>query len=297
MDKERQQAHLAVLMANVLFGVSYAAAKLLTGGFISSYGLNVCRILVSLPLFWILLLFKPSSPSIAKEDLPRFIICGLCGVTINQIMFLKGVSLTSTIHASLLSLGTPIFITAAAAWLLHEKLTRNKIFGLVFGLSGAALLMAKGSSHKPGDNIILGDIFILINSISYAFYLVWVRPLMKKYNPIHVMRWVFVFGGLMILPFGWHDFMATDFSAFNSAAWGALIVVALGATFLAYLFNIYGLKTLGPAVTGSYIYSQPVFATVIAISLLGEPFRWYHLLAAAMVFTGVWLVNKQQNQR
>jgi len=284
-------------MANVLFGVSYASAKMLTSGFISSYGLNVSRILVSLPLFWLLLLFKPSSPSIDKKDLPRFFLCGLCGVAINQIMFLKGVSLTSTIHASLLSLGTPIFITAAAAWLLKEALTRNKILGLICGMAGAILLMANATTHRQGDNIILGDIFIVINSISYALYLVWVRPLMKKYNPIHVMRWVFIFGGLFIIPFGWHDFVQTDFSAFTNAAWAAIAVVAIGATFLAYLFNIFALKTLGPAIVGSYIYSQPVFATIIAITLLGEPFQWYHLLAAALVFTGVWLVNKQQGQR
>ena len=275
-----------------MFGLSYSAAKLLTTEYLTSYALNVCRILVSLPLFWLLLLFKPSNPGIKRADIGRFVLCGLCGVTINQILFLKGVSLTSTIHASLLALGTPIFITAAAAWLLKDAFTRNKLLGLLFGLTGAGLLMANATNIRAGDNVLLGDAFIIINSISYALYFVWVKPLMQRYNPVHVVRWVFMFGGLMIIPFGWHDFTQTNFGNFTPLAWWAMAAIAIGATFIAYMGNIYSLKHLGPSITGSYIYSQPVFATAIAIVFLNEPFRWYHLLAAFLVFTGVWMVNK-----
>ncbi len=294
MRNTRQLAHVAVITANLMFGITYAAAKLLTTEFISSYALNVCRILVSLPLFWLLLVFKPANPGIKRADIGRFMLCGLCGVTINQIMFLKGVSLTSTIHASLLALGTPIFITAAAAWLLKDAFTKNKAWGLVLGLSGAALLLVNATNTRIGDNVVLGDLFIIINSVSYALYFVLVKPLMAKYNPVHVVRWVFMFGGLMILPFGWNDFLATDFNALTPLAWWAMVAVTIGATFIAYMGNIYSLKYLGPSITGSYIYSQPVFATFIAIAFLGEAFHWYHVLAAALVFTGVWLVNKQR---
>lgn len=287
-------AHAAVITANVMFGISYSSAKLLTTQFMGPYALNVSRILVSIPLFWMLLLFKPANPGIRKEHIGRFLLCGLAGVTINQLFFIKGVSLTSTIHASLLALGTPIFITAAAAWLLKENMTRNKLMGLVMGLGGAALLMSRAKGGKAGDNLLLGDILIVINSISYALYFVWAKPLMRSYNPIHVIRWVFMFGGLLILPIGWSDFTQTNFAAFTPLAWAALAAVVLGATFIAYLCNIIGLRYLGPTITGTYIYSQPVFATVIAILFLGETFHWYHAAAAILVFGGVWLVNRPQ---
>jgi drug/metabolite transporter (DMT)-like permease len=299
--KTSTKAHAAVIVANLMFGVTFSMVKILVPVFMTSYALNVVRILVSLPLFWLLFLLKPavakagsrqwSRAGIDKADIPRFVLCGLSGVAINQILFVKGLSLTSTIHGSLLALGTPIFITAAAAWLLREKFTWNKGAGLVLGIAGAAMLVLGRSGHREGSNIWLGDLLVMANSISYALYFVWVKPLMLKYSPVHVIRWVFVFGGLMILPFGMGDFLATDFSLLTPMAWVAIGFVALGATFIAYLCNMYGIKYLGPAVTGSYIYSQPMFAAIISVIFLQEQFGVFQILAGGMIALGVYLVN------
>nr|MCU0333768.1 DMT family transporter [Chitinophagaceae bacterium] len=110
------KAHLAVLAANLLFGINFSMVKVLTPALMSSYALNVVRIVISVGLFWGLYLLRPSQAGIDRKDVPRFLLCAVTGVAINQILFIKGLSLTSTIHGSLLILGTPIFITAAAAW-------------------------------------------------------------------------------------------------------------------------------------------------------------------------------------
>ena len=116
------KAHLAVLSANFIFGASYSVVKFTTPGFLPPFALNVVRILCSLFLFWTMFLFKPGKVPIQRKHVPRFILCALTGVVINQLLFIKGVSLTTPIHSALLSLATPIFITLIAAWLLNEVL-------------------------------------------------------------------------------------------------------------------------------------------------------------------------------
>jgi drug/metabolite transporter (DMT)-like permease len=142
-------------------------------------------------LFWLLWVFKPGDWRIQKKDIPRFIACGITGVLINQIFFIKGLSLTTSIHSSSTSLCTPIFITIIAAWLIKNQLNWLKIIGLALGIFGALLLILIKDNNHTGTNVLLGDILVIINAISYAFYLVMVRPLMVNYSAIHVIRWVF----------------------------------------------------------------------------------------------------------
>ncbi len=295
---KNSKAHLAVLGANFIFGSNYAVVKYITPSVIHPFALNVVRILVSLFLFWSLFLIKPGKIKIDRKDLPRFLLCALTGVVINQIFFIKGVSLTTSIHSSLLSLATPIFITLIAAWLLKEGFTLLKFLGLLLGISGAGILVLLKDSTHTGANMLLGDTMVLINAISYAFYLVLVRPLMRKYTGIQVLRWIFTLGAIVILPFGMQQFLHTDWSVFTAWQWAGLAYVAVGATFLAYLLNVYGINGIGASATGSYIYTQPVFAAVIAIVFAGEYFSLVKLAAAILIFTGVYLVNlkKQVSQ-
>lgn len=290
----KTKAHIAVLIANLIFGAGYAVIKTITPSYLAPFSLNVVRVVVSLILFWSLLLFKPSRASIDKKDIPLFILCGITGVAINQIMFVKGLSLTSAIHSSLLSLATPIFITIIALWLIKENFSINKFFGLALGIGGATLLVLAKDVQSSNSSSLIGDMFVLINAVSYAFYMVIVRPLMEKYNALHVLRWVFTFGAIFILPIALPDFIATDWSVFGIAQWAALAFVVLFVTFLSYLFTVYGLQELGPSVTGAYIYTQPVFATIIAMVFAGEHFTMIKALAAVLIFSGVYLVNRKK---
>lgn len=285
------KAHAAVLGANFIFGANYAIIKSITPGWLHPYALNVVRILVSLFLFWILFLFKPGKVQLKRAHIPRFLLCALTGVVINQILFIKGVSLTSPIHSALLSLATPIFITLIAAWLLREGFTWLKFFGLVLGIGGAALLILLKDATHTGGNLLLGDVLVLINAISYAFYLVLVRPLMQYYSGIQVLRWVFTFGSLVILPFGMPEFLSVNWAVFGFMQWMALGTIAVAATFLAYLLNVYGISIIGASATGAYIYTQPLFAAIIALLFAGEHFSLGKLLAAVLIFSGVYLTN------
>ena len=255
------------------------------------YGLNVLRVGTSLILFWLVWMMGKTKAGIKKEHLFRFILCGLTGVALNQTLFIKGLTMTSTIHASLLMLSTPLLITLLAFWILKEKITLAKAAGLALGIGGAVLLIM--SKEKSGSSSIAGDTLIILNAIAYTFFFILVKPLMNEYPPLHVIRWVFTFGFVMILPFGWTQFSAIQWPLFEWSHYVSLLSIVFFGTFLAYLFNAYGLRQLGAGVTGSYIYTQPVFTAFIAILFLNERFTIEKLLAGLMIFAGVFLVSRK----
>lgn len=258
---------------------------------VGPYGLNVLRVGISLLLFWMVWIFGRTAAGIRRKDLPRFILCGLTGVAINQMLFIKGLTMTSTIHASLLMLCTPLLITVFAFWILKEKVTFLKSLGLALGIGGAVLLII--SKEKNGTASLSGDMLIVLNAMAYTIYFILVKPLMQEYPPLHVVRWVFTFGFVMILPFGWIQFTEVQWIQFDWSHFISLFTIVICGTFLAYSFNIFGIKHLGAGVTGSYIYTQPVFAAIIAAFFLKEDFNWEKVIAGLMIFSGVFLVSRK----
>jgi len=208
------------------------------------------------------------------------------------MLFIKGLTITSTIHAALLMLSTPMLITLFALLWLNEKFTVLKGLGLLMGIGGAGLLIF--SKDTSGISSISGDVLIVINAISYAIYFILAKPLMSSYPPLHVIRWVFTFGFFMILPFSWSDVQEIDWPQATPSQLVALGSLVLFGTFFTYSFNTYGLKHLGAGITGSYIYTQPVFAAIIAALFLHENFSLEKGLAALLIFTGVFLVSKKK---
>ncbi|MBS1628142.1 MAG: DMT family transporter [Bacteroidetes bacterium] len=285
------KAHIATLIANFFFGSCIVAVKHLTQVVMQPLALNFLRLSCALILFWLLFLIKPSNASIKKKHIFLFILCGITGVAINQVLFIKGASLTSPVHTSLLALVTPIVLTIIAVLFLGEKLLWNILIGLLLGISGAVILIVLKNNNGNRDSSILGDFYVILNATSYAIYLAIVKPLMDSYKPIHVTRWVFLFASIIVLPIAWNDFTLIKWQLFDWTHWLSLIVVVLGATFIAYLFIVYGIAKLGASVVGAYVYTQPVFATITAVILYNEKLSNIKLIAAVFIFGGVYLVN------
>lgn len=293
---KRSTAHLALIFTNLFFAINLTAVKHLTNGELAlPFGLNVVRVGVGVVLFWALFLMKPVKINIEKADRPRLLLCALTGIAINQLFFIKGLSLTYPIHAALLLLITPILIVFVAAWFLKERLGFLKILGLALGICGALVLILVKDNAGDGANVLMGDIFVIINAVSYAIYFILVKPLMLKYDPIVILRWVFTIGLILILPFGWNEFTQIPWGRYTVIDYTAMSLVVFTGTFLAYLFNLYGIKILGASTAGAYIYTQPVFAALIAMLFLHEELALYKILAAALIFSGVYLANNQKN--
>jgi len=293
---QQSKAHIAVLLANLFFGINFSMVKLISPALVQPFGLNFIRVAITVLLFWILYLIKPSFAGIDKKDIPRFILCGVTGVGINQLLFIKGLTLTTPVHAALLILVTPVFILLIAIVLKTETVSLLKLTGLMLAIAGSSILIASKETVAIAPNMFLGDLFIIINAVSYAFYYVLVKPLMQKYSPVHVIRWVFSFGIVMITPLCWSQFVSIEWNVFDFSQLAALAFVVLGATFFAYLFTVYGLKHLSATAAGSYIYLQPFFAAGISVFFFNEKLSVYKLVAAALIFSGVYFVNwKKEN--
>ncbi|HEX4957856.1 MAG TPA: EamA family transporter [Lacibacter sp.] len=291
------KAYWAVLAANVLFGVNFSIVKLISPQYILPFGLNFIRVAVTVLLFWILFLLKPGRGGIDPKDIPRFLLCAVTGVAINQLLFIKGLTLTTPVHAALLILITPVFILLIAVALHNEKMSWMKTAGLLLGIGGCSLLISSKENSVIGSDVLLGDLLVLLNGISYSFYFILVKPLMQKYTALQVIRWVFTFGLVLIVPFCWGQFMSTEWHQFGSVEFLSLAFVVLGATFFAYLFTVYGLQHLSASAAGAFIYLQPVFSTVFSFLVFGEQMSLSKILAALLIFSGVYLVNKKKENQ
>ena len=290
----RIKAHLALVGTNLFFAINYSAVKFFTSNDISGpLGINIIRLGVSLILFWALFLFKPNRTIFSKKDWITLVLCAIAAIALNQLLFIKGLSLSLPIHSALLTLITPILITLLAVRMLKEKLSVTKLAGLILGISGALLLIGGREKGAPGDNIVLGDFLVILSSIAYTFYFILVKPLMDRHAPIVVVRWVFTFGFFFTLPLCFREFTEIQWQAFTPKHWFLLFMIVIPGTSLAYIFNVYGIKILSASTAGSYIYSQPIFAVIIAMLFLHQKLTLVIIAAGILIFSGVYLSNRK----
>ena len=186
----------------------------------------------------------------------------------------------------------PIFVLGLSVMFLGEVINLNRIIGILCGISGAVILIIYGNRFSSLQSDPFGDLCTLLNSLSYAMYFILVLPLMKKYHPITIMQIVFALGSLLVLPFGWEEFRSIEWSTFSTNTWWSVIFVVIGTTFFAYLLNTLALRELSAGVVSVYIYLQPLIAAAFAMLLGKDVPNMLHLLAALLIFVGVWLTTK-----
>ena len=301
MSQNTTKAHLALLGANLIYGANYLIAKGVMPNKIGASAFVLVRVIGAGLLFWIVKQFVKEK--VDKKDFVLLILCGLLGVSTNMLLFFHGLSLTSPIDASIIMTSTPVIVLILSAIILKEKITTNKYIGIIIGAIGAFLLIWFGKK-SGGTSSFLGNLFVFLNATSYATYLVLVKPLMKKYKAITVISWVFLFGLIFVFPFGISDLLTTNFSAFTTNTYLAIAFVIIGTTFLTYLFNIYALNYVSPAVNGSYIYLQPVlsfimvsiYAFVLGHEEYAQDINLVKIASCFLVIIGVYMISKKPKQ-
>jgi drug/metabolite transporter (DMT)-like permease len=205
-------------------------------------------------------------------------------------MFFAGLNITTPINGALIMIMTPIIVMIVSFFTGHEDLTWQKITGLILGTAGAVLIIS-GKGLSFSSKTALGDFFILLNATSYAIYLVIVRPLMKKYHPMTVIKWIFLFGLFPVLFLGKNQFQQIQWNTFTSNTWLAVFFVVFCTTFCAYLFNILALREVHSSIVGAYIYLQPILATIIASIVGKDSLTPEKIISAVLIFSGVYMVS------
>jgi len=293
-------SHIALFTVNLLYGANYVIAKGVMPTYVGPNGFILMRVLGAILLFWTILMFR--FEKVAKKDLITLAICGLFGVGINQLLFFNGLMRTSPLNASLIMTATPIIVFVLSMLVLNEKSTVTKVIGIGLGAIGSISLILLSNNGGASNSSSLGDLFIILNALSYSIYLVLVKPLMVKYKPLTVITWVFTFGLVYVLlwPFSSSEFVEVNCSIMPSDIPWRIVFVVIGVTFLPYLLTVLAMKNVSPSVASSYIYFQPMIASVfIYISfLLGlddytADFSAWKLISALFIFVGVYLVSKK----
>jgi len=212
-------------------------------------------------------------------------------VVINATLFLVGLSLTTVQVAAILITAIPVFALAAAILLGRERASVSRIGGIALAGAGA-LLVVGGESFAGTWRSFAGAVMIVLNCLSYALYLVISKPAMARLSARRVVARMFAVGAVLMLPIAAYSLWRQDWSAISTRSWTALAVVIAGPTVIAYLLNAWALRHADSSLVAAYTYVQPVLATVLGAIFLGEHIRAIVILAAAMIFTGVWLAGR-----
>ena len=287
---KRNLALIGATLVSLIYGVTFTIAKDVMPAYIDAYGFILLRVGGSVLLFWLVWLFMPKE-KIALTDFPRIIAAAFFGVAFNMLTFFKGLSLTSPISAAVIMVSTPMIVLTLSAIIMKERMQKRKVFGIVLGLVGTAFLILYGKSIGNATHAGLGNFLVLVNAISYGFYLIIVKKLMDKYNAFTFVKWIYLFGFIMVLPFGWSQFQTVSWALVPMDICWKIGFVVVFSTFLTYLLNLLSMKELKPTTVAVFIYLQPLFATIFAISLGKDELSLVKIGSAVLIFFGVYLVS------
>ena len=289
----RNLAIIALFIASIIYGVTFTIAKEVMPLHIKPYGFILLRVGGAAIVFWFLGLFVKAK-SIEKADYKRIALAAFFGVGLNMLTFFKGLSYTTPISASVMMVMSPILVLIFASVLLKEKIIPRKILGVIIGLVGAIILIVYGNSTATNaENMMLGNFLVFINAASYGMYLVLVKKLIVKYNPIVFVKWLYLFGLFFVLPFGFNELLEVQWQIMPTNIYLKAAFVVLFTTCITYLFNLFALSKLKPTTVSVFIYLQPVIASIYALIVGSDSLNIIKISATGFIFLGVYLVTKQ----
>ena len=290
INKNAFSVHLALFTVTLIYAGNYSIAKWAMPEFISPFGFILLRVFFGALIFYAYYRFIAFEPIKENRHLIQFAVAGFFGVALNMLAFFKGLSITTPINASVLMLFAPVFVVIFSRIKNKQSLKLQTIIGLIIAFTSAAFLVGI-EQFSLGSAGVIGDMLIVLNALSYGFYLVYVAKLLKIYKATTITAYIFLFGLIFVLPFGYSELMAVEWSGLsNSAIWSMLYVV-LAVTIIAYFFNSWGIKKSNSTLVGTYVYLQPVLASIIAILLNQDVLSLEKTIFAALIILGVYLVN------
>ena len=287
---QRLKVHLALFMVSLLYAATFSIAKIAMPKYIQPNAFILMRVSVAAICIFIFHRLYVKGAIKDKKDLLPLAVSAVFGVAANMLLFFKGLAITTPINASVLMLFTPIFVIVFAFFMLGEKMGIKKLLGIFIAAIGALFLVG-GTKLSFNQQTVWGDVYVTMNAIIYAFYLVYAKRLMVKYHPLTVTLYAFFIGFFLVLPFGLNQFTEINFSELPAIIWWSIAFVTIGSTFLTYVLNAYALKHASSSLVGTYIYLQPVLAALIAVTFGKDQLTLEKFISMVIVFAGVYLAS------
>lgn len=284
------KGHISTLGAVILFGLMSPMCKLaMQNGAVDGLLLAFFRVSGAALLFW---LISPlfSREKIARRDWLPLLGMSLCGMVINQFLYVLGIQYTSPTNACVVGTSTPVMTFILAALFLHHRVTWLKVGGFLLASVGALVLILGSGGGLSGHP--LGDTLCLISQFSAACYFVFFGGVLRRYHPVTIMKWLFLFAAMLtLLPMGCH-LAALPSVNFSLQELFAIAYVVIGGSFFSYLLLIVGQRRLDPPTVASYNYVQPIIAAVVGIMLGLDILTWQKCLSLLLIAAGVLLITK-----
>ena len=293
MQNHRLQAHTAVLLANIIFGLGVPVTKLLLDQWVSPMAYMATRCLGAAAIFWLISLFLPRE-KVAPRDLTVIILGGLLGIVVSQTLTAWALTFTTPVYFSLIATLTPVATMLCAALFIGEKISVRGIAGVALGVAGAMLMVFIGWQGGSGKNDILGISLTLLSMFTWAVYLIITRKVSACYTAVTQMKWVFLASAIAVLPFSLTDLQsATLYSA--ATQWSGLAEMAfivVFATVAGYFAIPFAMRYLKATTVSVYTNLQPIVASLVAIALSQDVLTWDKPVALVLVLLSAWLVTK-----
>ncbi len=282
-----------MLGAEFMWGVSAPLGKVILAGGVTPLMLTDCRMVGAAALFWVLSLFT-GRERVEGRDLLLMFFASLFGIVLNQGLFLFGLGLTSPVNASIITTSSPIITMVLAAVFLGEPVSRLKVGGVFLGALGALILIAGGGGDAEGSP--LGDVLVVAAQLSFSCYLVLFKRLTSRYSPVTLMKWMFTYASVCVIPFSYNEWACAGLGDVGSDAWWGVAAFVVGPTFVSYLLLPVGQRFLRPTVTAMYNYVQPIVATLAAVWMGVGGFSVLKGVAVVLVFCGVGMVTRSKSR-
>jgi drug/metabolite transporter (DMT)-like permease len=281
--------HLILFLGQIAFA-SLPIAGRLAVAHIPPAGIVVVR-MVGGALVFALIAWRRGVLRADRRDLPMIALCALLGNVINQEMFIHGLARSTATNAVVIGSTIPVFTAVFAIVLRRERAKLVRLTGMAIAFSGVAVLVGADELSLDSDHFI-GSVMVLINAVSYGLYLVIVRPLAQKYDPIALLALMFTCGIPLVAPIGLVAF--ADAPALTGDDYAFLAFLIAVPTVAAYALVQIGLRRAESSLVAAYIYLQPVFATIGAALILNESITVRLVICGVVVLGGVWLAARSR---
>ena len=281
--------HLALIAVQILFGTWPIFGKVVLRS-MSPSSLVACRLTGAALV--LVLLQRKLTPLLKMpvKDMALLTLCSMLGVVGNQFLYVKGLSLTTVINATLLTTTIPVFTLFVSIVFRYDRLSARRLFGIALAAGGVVYLINPARVDFSAQNTI-GNLLILSNSLLYAVYIVISKDLFERYGALNVITWIFLVASLVTIPVGVYSLQAENIGAISTSVWLAIAFIIIFPTVGAYYLNAWALIKIAPSTVAIYIYLQPLIAFGFAPLFLGEQWNWRTIIAAVLIFAGVAVVT------
>ena len=295
MKRIEQLSYIGMILTIIFWGLSWPVGKIIATNFHgASLTAAFIRFTIAFPALAVIVFLKEKSVSVPRELHIKLIILGLLQVTLYNFLYLTGLIFTSSSDASLIiSLNPTITAVISSQLYSDERLTINRLLGLVVAFSGVTLIFFLSPNASGGNNI-LGDLIIFGGAFVWAIATSFSRPIFKQITPLRYQFWVTLYGwialGLLSL------FEKPWKVSVSGESWLALIYLGLFAAATANVLFSTGVKNLGPTKTSIFVNFVPLLGVIFSIIILSENFSVVYIVAFLLITAGVTLVNRRNHR-